>query len=523
MSKKPKKISDLNDTDIAEIAEIYWDRNIPYDERISRLSKLIGKSNRTVAKWVNDLGITEKGLIESPQYIKAKERKFDKNKKRFIITWAQNDTPIHKNFIKNIEAYANYINADIHIIAGRYKNPTSIFTDKNYETWDKEIIGYLDAGRHDIHKYVSIMSDIKIQPTAVDPMTGLQSITGINSCIFGSPKVQLETISVLNNPKVMMTTGACTIKNYTDSKAGKKGEFHHTLGFSIIEIKNEDMFFLRQVTATDDGNFSDLYYNVIDGDVFQNKNIEGIVLGDLHYGEHDEKVFNKTLEFIKYIKPKNIILHDVFNGTSVNHHDLNDPIIQYQKEINGTNNLKQEIENLLDGLSNFKDYNVIVVRSNHDDFLDRWIKNNDWRKGPTMKNSKEYLEYGQILLENKAPNGIIQYLIKERYPQFQTLGRNDSFIVNGWEVGQHGDFGSNGSRGSLNQFRKMNTKIILGHYHSPSRKDGAISVGTSTKLRLDYNLGASNWLQSHVIIHNNGKAQHIIFIDGEFSTFDYNE
>ena len=39
-------------------------------------------------------------------------------------------------------------------------------------------------------------------------------------------------------PKMMMTTGSCTVKNYTDSKAGKKGEFHHTLGFVIIEIKD---------------------------------------------------------------------------------------------------------------------------------------------------------------------------------------------------------------------------------------------------------------------------------------------
>ena len=63
----------------------------------------------------------------------------------------------------------------------------------------------------------------------------------------------------------------------------------------------------------------------------------------------------------------------------------------------------------------------------------------------------------------------------------------------------------------------LNTKIIVGHYHSPGRKDGAIAVGTSTHLRVGYNNGPSSWLQSHVIIHNNGKAQHINFIDGEFT------
>jgi hypothetical protein len=80
--------------------------------------------------------------------------------------------------------------------------------------------------------------------------------------------------------------------------------------------------------------------------------------------------------------------------------------------------------------------------------------------------------------------GVIPTLINERYPKFITLGRSASYLVKNWELGQHGDIGSNGSRGSLLQFRKLNTKIIVGHYHSPGRKDGALSVGTSTHLRV---------------------------------------
>jgi hypothetical protein len=159
-----------------------------------------------------------------------------------------------------------------------------------------------------------------------------------------------------------------------------------------------------------------------------------------------------------------------------------------------------------------------VVRSNHDDFLDRWLKNTDWRKASTLKNSLEYMEYSALLLKGLAPNGVIPYLINKRFPKFKTLGRSDSFVVKGWELAQHGDIGSNGSRGSLLQFRQLNTKIVVGHYHSPGRKDGALSVGTSTKLRVNYNVGASGWLQSHVIIHYDGKAQHINFIKGEFTT-----
>ena len=514
------KFEELTDEQIIEMSNLYWDRELTWDERMKRLSSLLGKSERTVQSWISKLGITEKAITESPQYIKAKERKFNKKKRKFLITWAQNSTAVHENFISNIESYAKFINADIHVIAGRYKNPTSVFTDKDYDVWADRILQYLDAGRHEVHKHMWIMSDVKIQPTAVDPMTGLQGMSGINSCVFGSPKVQMETIPVLegNLPKLMMTTGACTVKNYTDSKAGKKGEFHHTLGFVIVEIKNEEIFFSRQITATDDGNFTDLFYKVEDGNVTKIDTIAAAVLGDLHYGQHDERVLDKTLDLFKSLKPENVILHDVFDGLSINHHESKDPFIQYQREVDGTNSLKGEIESMLEGLEKFSDYNVSIVRSNHDDFLDRWLKNTDWRKANTLKNSIEYMEFSALLLKGEAPKGIIPYLINKKFPSFRTLGRSDSLVVNGWELAQHGDIGSNGSRGSLMQFRKLNTKIVVGHYHSPGRKDGALAVGTSTKLRVNYNLGPSGWLQSHVIIHHDGKAQHINFIRGEFTT-----
>lgn len=514
------KLTDLTQHQIKEISEIYWNRELGWDVRMKKLSSYLGKSERTVQKWLSELGITEKSAPESPQLIAARKRKLNRQAKRFLITWAQNDTPVHENFITNLEKYADQIGADIHVIAGRYKNPTSVFSDKNYDTWSDRIIDYLDAGRHKVHKYMTIMSDIKIQPTSENPLTGLESVTGVNSCIFGSPKVQFETIPVLegNLPKMILTTGACTVKNYTDSKAGKKGEFHHTLGFAIVEIKTESIFFARQITATDDGNFCDLNYKVENGKISKQKTLAACILGDIHFGQHDQRVIDKTLSFFKLLRPDNVILHDIFDGLSVNHHESKDPFKQYQREITGTNSLKNEVSSMLNGLKPFEQYNVTIVRSNHDDFLDRWLKETDWRKCGTLKNSMEYMQYSAMLLSGVAPKGIVPYLVQQKYPKFKTLGRNDSFVVNGWELAQHGDVGCNGSRGSLEQFRKLSTKIVVGHSHSPERKDGALAVGTSTHLRVNYNDGPSSWLQSHVIIHHNGKAQHLNFIKGEFTT-----
>lgn len=531
------KFKNLTENDIKIIKDSYFDKeNGSWEKRAHILGEQYGVSERTIRKWVSEkMGLKEKIDVEPEQYIKAKNKSLDKNKKRFLISWAQNNTPVHKKFLENMKKYAEFIDAEILIIAGRYKNPTSVFTDSDNEFWDNELLPYLDANRHDVHRYVSIMSDIKIQPTAVNPMIGMQALSGVNSCVFGSPKVQMEMIPVLegNKPKMMLTTGAITKKNYTDSKAGKVGEFHHTFGFVIIEIKDNETFFARQVTADDkSGNFVDLFYRVTEDGITKIDSVAGLVLGDIHFGHHDQEVIDTTIELMDTITPNHVVLHDVFDGNSISHHEMKDPFIQYGKEINGSNDLEKEVNLMLDGLEVFNKYkNIVIVRSNHDDFLDRWLKNEDWKKQPTYKNSRLYMQYSDILLEQFANNpysvkGIIPTIINRRFPKFKTLGRSDSYLIKGFECGAHGDLGPNGSRGSLLNFRKLNTKIIVGHYHSPGRKDGAISVGTSTHLRVGYNKGASSWLQSHVLIHNDGRAQHINFIRDKknkigFTTFEY--
>ena len=191
------KFTELEEEDIEHIAEVYFNKSISWDERLNQLSQKFKRSVRTIQHWIAKLGYSTKQVEDSPQLIRAKTKEINLTKMRFIITWAQNNTDVHEPLIANIEKLAEEYDADIHVIAGRYKNPTSVNIDKDYDYWAERIEPYLDANRHDVHKYLSILSDVKIQPTAVDPMTGLQGMSGINSCVFGSPRVQMETIPVL--------------------------------------------------------------------------------------------------------------------------------------------------------------------------------------------------------------------------------------------------------------------------------------------------------------------------------------
>lgn len=482
-------------------------------------------SERTVRKWIEKLGYSSYKEIENEEIRQGKLREYDKSKKYYIFTWAQNATPIHKRFWDNILAYASHINAEVGVIQGRYQNPTSLWT-KNMEKddwWDSELKDYIDAGRHNIHTYLDLLSDVKITPTAVNPLTGFEGISGNRSSILGHPRVHLKSLPVLKGHpnKLLLTTGACTIKNYTDTKAGKKAEFHHTYGFVIVEIMDDYTYYIRQVTAEDSGNFTDLVHSIKDGKIEKVETCAAYIMGDIHAANIYEPVMKSTLKLFKHIRPSILLIHDFFDGESVNHHEAKDPIKAYERYVGGKNIVKNEIEGLKNLIDKYKliKYNPIIVRSNHDVWLDKWIKEQDWKKD--IANAKEYMEYGLALLKGDAPKGLIPYILDKHYgSSITTLDLDDSYKVKGWELAQHGHLGSHGSKGNLRQYRKLNTKVIVGDYHQPGREDGAVGVGTYSKLRLGYNTGASAWMHAGAILHNDGKVQHVIFAeDNNFTTF----
>jgi hypothetical protein len=466
-------------------------------------------------------GITDNVRVieDSKIFKKARKKQFDKRKKKFLITWAQNATPVHKGFFTNLEAYAKFHKAGIHVVLGRYRNPTSIFTDARHEEWADEVLPYADANRHNIHPYLQVLSDLKISPTASTPLSGLNGITGLESCVVGHPRQHLSSLPVLDGypHKLLLSTGACTIENYTDSKSGAKGSFHHSLGFVMVELDGND-FHIRQVSADDNGNFYDLFYKVKDGEVEENRDgADFAVLGDLHLTEEDDVALSTALELLEIMQPNHTIVHDVFSGVSISHHDKRDPFKLMQKELNGTWELDKEIDYMMNWLEENKKFNLVIVKSNHDEWLDRWLKESDWRK---ETNKFQYFKYGMLLAENKAPKGIIPYLIDERFlGEVKTLGYNESFRINEWELSLHGDIGSGGSRGGHTQFKNLNTKNITAHTHHPHRIDGHVCVGTLTKLRLSYNAGLSNWMHNLALGYPDGKVQLINIINGKYTTF----
>jgi hypothetical protein len=509
------KFAELEAADLQYLAIVHKNTEIPYDQRIDILKNKFQVSERTVRKWLAKAKISKYEAIDNEQVRQGKLKGLDPSKTIKLISWAQNATPVHAAMLKNMETYATFLGAEIVIIQGRYQNATSLWTS-NMETdewWDSSVLPYTVSSRLEVHRDLDILGNAKIVPTAENPLNGLEGLTRSKTCIVGHPRLHLKSLPVLEgrHGKLMLTTGAVTMRNYSDTKAGIKGSFNHVYGFAIVEVKDDDIFYVRQVPVSADGTFIDLLFHV-DGKVTKIRNCASFVMGDIHVDDVEEDIVTETVRYFKKVRPDKVVLHDIVNGTSVNHHEAKDPIASYQRFKEGKNVVRKEIDRAVSFIKRHKltDYTLYNIASNHNDWFDKWIKEGNWKYD--LVNAETYMEYALAMLQGKTPNGIVAYLLEQEFgDKIICTGRNESLDVHGFDLSQHGDAGPNGARGSVEGFRRLNTKMQVAHIHSIYRIDGVVTAGTYTKKRLPYNKGASDWGWCGIVTHQNGKAQQLIF------------
>ena len=451
--------------------------------------------------------------------------------RRCVVTWAQNATPVHKGFFATLRNFCERNDAELIVIPGRYKNPTSQWTQaqENAETWAEELTPYLYNGRKKLNNNLVLLGDIKTQPTRVAPLSGYEALTHGESAIVGHPKLQLATVATPQSrmPKIMTTTGAVTVANYTDTSAGKKGEFHHVLGAALVEIENSRIFHLRQINARKDGAFVDLdtaYFP--DGSAEACGPYLGLVLGDSHVRFRDRGVERATFGpggLVELLNPGTLVFHDLLDAYAVNPHHVGDPFVAVAKQAVGFHDIRREVVEAIDWLRDVsKGRSAVVVPSNHDDMLKRWLVREDWRKDP--RNAEFYLETALHMVRSTVmtaqgsstvdPFG--HWLERMAPKNVRALRRGESFTIGGIECNLHGDSGPNGARGSVKNLSKIGVKVISGHGHSPAIEGGHYRVGTSTPLALEYTGPVGSWLNTHCSIDPFGKRHLHTIIDGRF-------
>ena len=490
-----------------------------FDGNPSEAARQMGLPERTVRRWYHE-----------PQ---------EKNKSvsRFVITYAQNNTPLHAGFFSAVQNYLKENTAELIAYQGKYRNPNSLI-DSNDSVWDKRLLPYLLNSERKLNEKLIIFPADTV-PTATRPLSGFDVNTEDRSGIFPHPKYQFKTIATPSKslPKILTTTGAITVPNYSQSKAGRKSKIHHVIGAVVVEIVDDKKFHIRQISADSDGSF----YDIAGGDVKKYSSdgvsggheIESLVLGDLHYPYIDTNAVNASMNQIRALKPSNLFLHDVLDCWSVNHHSRKNRFLNTAKEANGLMNIEEEVNGAVDLIGSLtsvgKDYNVHVIPSNHDEALDRWL--NDESADCLGVNAPywHYLSWKKHLSAKKISTGFqfadaFQFSAQEKMSEkwsdiegrVNFIPRDVPLMIKGVDFSNHGDVGSGGARGSALGFSKVGVKTVIGHSHSPQVIDGCYQVGVNSLIPLGYAKGSSAWLHTNCIQYSNGKRALINIIDGEY-------
>lgn len=457
---------------------------------------------------------------------------------RFVITTAVTGCSIHESSLASVKKYCEINNAALLVLVSSDpthnmdKGDTSEPVGKRFGTIDKrlaqECIVLKDLAINNNLK----IDTLKISAKMIDPSTGIARFgQRSGSLIIASPKQRQKVVPVSNYklPHIIMTTGAITIPDYTtgnymSERLAKIAAYDHQLGAIIVEVEDEEVFHFRQIQFDKKGNFYDIAGNkaalYTPNGMIEASKSAALVLGDLHSGETDPQVMEAWNDLAQIIKPDYVVIHDGFNGMSINHHEEKDRIIKAKRSKNKELSLEKELDKFaedLTALSALANKEVVVVKSNHDDFLDRYLKEGRYVNDP--ENHYISLKLAVVMLEGSDP---LKYAVEEiigldESTKVRWLKRSEDFKIARIQLGAHGDKGPNGARGNLTSMEAAYGQSITGHSHTAEILRGAWSVGTSSYLKLSYNEDSpSSWTNTSCIVWPNGQRQLINVISGKY-------
>ena len=456
--------------------------------------------------------------------------------KVFVFTAAQNGTPADEDFVACMLTLVKHREGELLVEPLRYKNVTSMWTasQQDQEWYTHVVRPYLWNQRLQLNENLVFLADIKTQPTAVDPLAGMDGVSGDFSAILGHTKLRLRSVPTPHGKmaKIMTTTGACTVENYVDARTGKVAEFHHSLSAIIVEIDGP-RFHLRQL------HYSKKAKRIIDLDraYYADRHEPApralaVVKGDTHVDFVDPAVDAATHGkggLVDTVNPQYLIEHDLLDGYSCNPHHKGQVFNAVAKRLADRDSIRDEVQRAIDYVAARRrpGTTTVVVGSNHNDFLGRAIRvcleqglvKFGAINAPFIIETAHEMMKGVRLDPTKGttyPDAFQIWLARAKLKGVRALDVDESLLVGNVELGMHGDKGPNGARGSVRNLARIGVKSISGHGHAPEIFEGHYRVGTSTFLRLEYNQGPSGWLNAHCVLNADGKRQLVIIVDGKF-------
>jgi hypothetical protein len=450
--------------------------------------------------------------------LSKKEAREVASESRFIISCVQNNTGMEKA-LETVKRYSDYNDSRIILIPARYRNPTSqIEHEKGQDKiwWPKDALPYMIESEVPLHKNLKLMAHARVQATAVNPLTGFAPLTQGSSAIFGHAQVAMQTVPTPQNslPGILHTTGSLSRRNYSKTKAGIKAEFHHSLGVCIVEKKGK-YFHLRHACIDRDGGFFDFTSYYSPKGITHDHRLPGIVTGDEHaiwMAEHARKGIYGSNGIVDQCKPEVIVRHDVLDSYSCSHHHKHlEKVAKHEWKLHRVLDELQATKDHIDSTTPDGSQNILVA-SNHNDHLLRWLNEVDIKKEPW--NAALYHHLSSLVIDAiemtdggaEMPDPFALWASPQMQSDCIFPHRSEHLTIKGILVTLHGDVGPHGSRGSRRNLADLGIRVIIGHAHAPGICRGCYQVGTSTG-DLSYTRGPDGWMVTLALISPNGKRQ----------------
>ena len=423
---------------------------------------------------------------------------------KYIITSVQKGASVNKKLLANLKTFAKeqgVSNIYTFVMNGRYKDEE--FLDPAIGLAGIETISNLSLNKN------LRCRDMQVHAQKIHPLQGLNSkLPRDHSHILPATKIRLEFLSNLSkHPRALITTGALTEGNYKENTMiGMKAKEQHQFGFVLVEIKNSRIFDFKQIHVQASGNFHFLDRFYQSGKSYHEQP-ECVVLGDLHIGITNQKARAESIEMLKELKPKYCVLHDIFDGASVNHHARGSFLTAIKNFQTKKDSLDKELKAVLKEIhffaKEFPGIKFLVPESNHDVFLRRYIDDKEF-----FDDAQNWLFVASIvpeILEGKKPVLEIALGKLGKIPgNFRFFLENDEFRVRGVNVASHGHLGVSGSRGTPAQFSRQNFRQMSGHTHKPQILANVYVVGTLSELVQAYMKGPGAHAHCNGIIYQDG-------------------
>ena len=478
---------------------------------------------------------------------KKTKAKISGKKRVYVITTVEDNGIVRRDCLKSIETYCKHRNGtDLYIPSAPGKNKLTdmdpILKGKNF------ILNDVYLNRH------LKICPIQMSQKAIKPTTGLSGIgTRSVSVIYPSSKLTLEPIAtdIDSSPHYLITTGALTqpkawgTLQTTDekelspemmsnivSKSDYVNVSYHEISALIVEIYDDNYYFMREAMFDIDGSFVDISptgYKRFhpNGKITPVLNIDSLTPGDYHCLETSQTAKKTIIELLHLLGPNKLNLHDFYSHLAHGHHTFTNPIVGALIEEMGLGNpineLKFAASELRELLKAAKKKNskakVNIIKSNHDEHLEKAVIMGILSRDTTRRFGSECT---LALLDGRD---LIEWGI-ERYssltsPDIKFLSRESKLTLENFfgNLAQHfhGDKGNRGAKNSATLTGGLAVSsgcATVGHTHEdrilPGNNNGGLGNGgvwyvgtsqvTSGKYRPEYSKGSPGaWMQSMIV------------------------